>query len=161
MARGLKHDKKNSFKFPNFIYTQDLYTAINFLWWEEEFPPLAFLSCLFSLRIPSDALPIRKAHRKERLEEFVPQSDKVLIGVRPCAKIDCLIIKMTNRKNLTGGGIIKRVCLCQDDSPRAHRICPPRKIWPVVSQRVEAGGLIPPPLHDAALIGYSDLPCLR
>ena len=87
---------------------------------------------------------MRNAHQKERLGGFAPQSDKVLIGVRPCSKIDCLIIKMTNRKNLTGGRILKRVCLCQDDSPKARRICPPRKIWPVIAQRVEVGGLIPP-----------------
>ena len=57
IALGLKHAKKNSFKLPNFIYTQDRYTGVNFLGWEDEFAQLSFLSCLFSLRIPSEAPP--------------------------------------------------------------------------------------------------------
>ena len=31
IARGLRHAKKNAFKFPNFLYTQGLFTIINFL----------------------------------------------------------------------------------------------------------------------------------
>ena len=111
IARGLRHAKKTAFQFPNFLYTQDLFAIINFLGWHEEFAQLAFLSFLFSLMIPSEALPMRKAHRHERIEEFIPQNDKVLIGVRPCSKIDCLIIKMSQRKNLSGGCILKRACL--------------------------------------------------
>ena len=144
IARGLKFAKQVSFKFPNFIYTQDLFKIINSLGWEDEFAQLAFISFLFSLRIPSEALVMKRAHRRERLEEFSPQHEQVLIGVRSCSKIDCLIVKMNRRKNLSGGCILKRACLCSDDSSKAKKICPPHRIWPIIAQRVNVGGLIFP-----------------
>ena len=40
----LRHAKKSSFKFPNFIYTQDLFMIINGLGWEDSFSLLASVS---------------------------------------------------------------------------------------------------------------------
>lgn len=83
IPRSPRHAQKHSFRFPNFTYTQDPYTVANHLGWEDEFPPVIFLPCLLSLRIASDSLPIRTANIKERQGKFTPQSDDVLIGVRP------------------------------------------------------------------------------
>ena len=49
IARGLKHAKKNSLQFPNFIYTQDLYNVINHIGREDEFSQLAFISPFLAL----------------------------------------------------------------------------------------------------------------
>ena len=124
ISKGLRLAKKCSFKFPNFLYTQDLFKIINGLGWEDTFSLLAFTSYLFSLRIPSEALCLRRARDSERLADFVPQADKALIGTRICGGATCLIIKMSWRKNLPGGCILKRVCLCADSSRRARKLCP-------------------------------------
>lgn len=96
-----------SLRFPNFIYTQDPFKIINSLGRQGEFPQLAFIAFLFSLRIPPEALTMRRAHRRERLEGFSPQNDNVAIGVRPCSEIDWLIVKMNRRKDLSRGCILK------------------------------------------------------
>ena len=144
VSKGLRLAKKGSFKFPNFIYTQDLFRIINGLGWEDCFSKLAFVSFLFSLRIPSEALCMRQAHDSERLADFVPQGDKVLIGVRVCGGAPCLIVKMSWRKNIPGGCILKRVCLCSDSSRRARKICPPHRIWPLLRASGGPGELLFP-----------------
>ena len=99
---GLRRAQNNSPRFPNFLYTADLYRVINNLGRLDPFAQLAFPPFLFSLRAPSEALPMRRACDHERLADFVPQNDKVLIGVRPCSGVGCLILKMAWRKNLAG-----------------------------------------------------------
>ena len=111
VSKGLRLSKKASFKLPNFIYTQDLFKIANGLGWGDTFSKLAFVSYLFGLRVPSEALCLRKARDPERLADFVPQSDKVLIGARVGGGTLCLIIKMSWRENLPVGCILKRVCL--------------------------------------------------
>ena len=102
VAKGLRLAQKQPFKFPNFIYTQDLFRIINGLGWEDRFAQIAFICYLFSLMVPSEALCMRQAPEGERLADFVPQKDKVLIGTRICGGMPCLIIKMSWRKNLPG-----------------------------------------------------------
>ena len=125
IARGLRFAKRSPFTFPNFIYTQDLYRIINPLGWAEIFTQLVFPSFLFSLGIPSEALPMRRARPSGRISEFVPQDGRVPIGVRCCAGAECLVIKMSQRKNLSGGCILKRLFLCGDASHQARKIWPP------------------------------------
>ena len=139
ISNGLKHAQDSPFRFPNFLYTQDLYRIINTLCWIGEFPQIASLSLLCSLSIPSDAICIRRAHDSGRLAGFVPHHDKVLIGGRPCSGADCLILKLAWRKNLARGRILKRICLCADPSHQARKIRPPHRIWPTIQERVPQG----------------------
>ena len=103
VSKGLRCAKKSPFKSPNFIYTHDLFSIINGLGWEDSVALLAFFSSLFSLGVPSEALCLRRARDSDRLADFVPQSDKVLIGARGCGGVLCLIIKLPWRKNLPVG----------------------------------------------------------
>ena len=144
IARSLEHARISSFRFPNFLYTQDLYGIINKLGRIGEFPQISFLTFLFSLRIPSEALCMRRARDSERLAEFVPHRDKVLIGVRPCSGAGCLILKLAWRTNLSGACILKRMCLGADASHQARKICPPHRIWPIIQERASPGELVSP-----------------
>ena len=139
VARGLRSAQRIPFKFPNFIYAQDLFTIINSSGWRSEFAQLCFTAYLFSLRIPSEALTMKRAFLDDPIGEFVPQADKVLIGVREWKGVECLIVKMSWRKNLGGGCILKRPCLCNDDNPKARRICPPHRFWPLILERTSSG----------------------
>ena len=84
VSKRLRLAKKESFKPPNFIYTRDLFKIINGLGRGDTFSMLDFVSYLSSLRVPPEALFLRKARDSGRLADFVPQSDKVLIGTRVC-----------------------------------------------------------------------------
>ena len=82
---------------------------------------------------------MHRAHSSERLDEFVPHHDKVLIGVRQCSGVDCLILKLAWRKNLAGGVMLDRMCLCADPSHQARKISPTHRIWPVIQGRARQG----------------------
>ena len=97
--------------------------------------------CEFVRRVPSDALLLRRAFSDDRVGDFVPQSGKVLIGVRPWKSIDCLFIKMSRKKNLAGGCILRRPCLCGDPCAKARALSP-QAIWPVIDERVSSGDLV-------------------
>ena len=86
VSNGLRYAKKSSFKFPNFIYTLDLFRIINGLGWEDSFSLLDFASSLFSLSGPSEAIGLRRVRDSERLADFAPQSDKALIWTRICGR---------------------------------------------------------------------------
>lgn len=90
--KGLRCALRRPFKFPNFIYTHDLFRIINGLCCEDRFALIAFASFLFSLRVSSEALCLRRARPDDRLAEFVPQGEKVLIGAHRSGGDDCLII---------------------------------------------------------------------
>ena len=144
VCKGIRCAKKSSFKFPNFIYTHDLFRIVNGLGWEDSFSLLAFASLLFSRMGPSEALCLRRARDSDRLADFVCQDDKVLIGTRICGWATCLIIKMSWRKNLPGSCILTRLCLCSDDSRRARKLCPPHRIWPLLRNSCREGDLLFP-----------------
>ena len=149
VANGLKAGQFIPFKFPNFLYAQDLFMIINFLGWEGAFTQLAFLAYLFSLRIPPDALFLRRAFSNDRINEFVPHADKALIGTRTSQDVDCLVIKLSRRKNLAGGCLLRRPCICSIKSASGRRLCPPRAFWPLISSRCEPGDPIFPDFLSA------------
>ena len=122
IPRGLKAARNTSFRFPNLLYTADLSLIIDELGWEGEFSQLRFIPFLFPLRIPSGALVMRRAFPEGIISERVAQKERALIGVRKFHSLDALIVKMTARKNLTCGCILKRPCLCQDGNPQASKI---------------------------------------
>ena len=101
-SKGFRRSGRSPFKFPNFIYTRDLFRIIDGLGWDANFSKLAFVSFLFSLRVPSGALCLRRARETDQLAEFFHHLDNVTIGARICGGDPCLIIKMSWRKNLPG-----------------------------------------------------------
>ena len=55
-SKGLRCAFRRPFKFPNFIYTQDLFKIINGIGWEDHFALIACAYFLFILRVPSEAM---------------------------------------------------------------------------------------------------------
>ena len=80
VAKGLRQARKGMFKFPNFLYSKDIFAIISALGWERMFSQLIFISFLFPLRIPPDALILKRAFGGDPIIEFVPQGEKALIG---------------------------------------------------------------------------------
>ena len=90
----------------------DVFALAEFLGWVSEFALFAFISFLFSLRVPSDALQLRRAFRYDPISDPAGKPEKALIGVRVFKGSDALVIKMDWMGNLEGGCILKRTCIC-------------------------------------------------
>ena len=100
---------------------------------------------LFTLRVPSETLRLRRAFADDPIAEFPDQPTKAHIGVRRVGNTDFLAAKLSWRKTLDGGCILKMTCLCDTGSSVGARIShPPHRIWPLIRSRIGAGELLPP-----------------
>ena len=140
-------------EFRNFLYSKDVFTIINRLWRSVHFSQLSFLVYLFTLRIPSDDLLLRRAFKGDRLLEFVPQNEKVLGGVRSVGDTSCLVMKFSFRKDLPRGCILRRFCMCGAASSTSRKLCPHRRVWPVIAARDKPGHSLYPSTLVPILIG--------
>ena len=82
---------------------------------------------------------IRRAFADDPLAEFVPQEDKSLMGVRQYRGHSMLVRKFAFRKNIRGGCVLFRPCLCDEKHDQARTLCPAPSICPVLRGRTEAG----------------------
>ena len=142
VARGLKKCQDRSSRFPNFIRSHLLAKIAARETAESEFAQVRFLSSLFSFRVPSETLQLRRASPTDDLEGFTPQLEKALIGVRIIDGQQFLVAKLTTRKNLASGCILRRPCLCQLAAREAANLRPPHAIWAAVRRRVGPGELL-------------------
>ena len=63
------------------------------------------------LRVPSEAIQLRRAFHDDPISEPVDQPEKALIGVGKFTGSDALVIKMDWGKNLEGGGVYSQAYL--------------------------------------------------
>ena len=143
-ATGLKNLQNNSFRFPNYIFSDDLLRILEKMKLNSELGAICYLSFLFSLRIPSETFEIRRSFLDDRISEFPPQSEKVLIG--PCTYLDTdlIVLKFSTRKNIKYGCILKRPCICKADRKRGPFLCPAHVLWPVLMTFAEPAELLFP-----------------
>ena len=98
--RGLRNAQGRSFASPNFLMSGGLLEIITY---EGQFAPMAavaYLSYLFPLRVPSEAIRLEKADRFDKLLTFEPQQAKSLIGVETLRQTPVLAIKFRFRKDI-------------------------------------------------------------
>ena len=144
IAAGLENAQDRSFAFPNFFFSKDLLKLLDHEGIDSAFFQLAYLSYLFSLRVPSETLRIQRAFFDDPLTEFVPQPDKALMGIRQHSDREMLVLKFSFRKNIRGGCVLFRPCLCSEKDQRARTLCPVHAIWPLIRLRTDAGEKIFP-----------------
>ena len=142
IAAGLENAQDRSFAFPNFLFSKDILVIADHEGLDSPFFQLAFLSYLFSLRVPSETLVIRRAYADDPLTEFIPQPDKALMGIRTYKEHQMLVLKFSFRKNIRGGCVLFRPCLCSEQKARARTLCPVHSIWPRIRDRTTTGDLI-------------------
>ena len=141
-AYGLRLAASNRIRFPNFIRSEILWKLIRFFGQDDEFTHLAYISFLFALRVPSEALPIRRAHKRDEVTLFTPQKEKALIALRSINGIPNLVLKLAWRKHMPGGCIMQRPCFCPHDTVRAKGLCPVHWFWPWVRRSRQCGALL-------------------
>ena len=108
VARGLKKFQDRIFRFPNFIRSHLSARVVAQEKARSEFAQACFLSFLFSFRVPSETLRLRRAYNTGDLDGFTPQLEKALIGVRTIDGQQFLLVKPKTRKNLAPGCILRR-----------------------------------------------------
>ena len=62
-AYGLRLASANRIRFPNFIRIELIWRLNRCLWEDDALSRLAYISCLSALRVSSDSLQIRRAHK--------------------------------------------------------------------------------------------------
>ena len=89
---------------------------------DERFGMLFLLTYVFLLRLPSEALPIVRGGSGVADYGMKPKAVLSLEG-------DCLVLKLSHRKNIARECVLKRPCWCKS----AHSlVCPVHAIWPYI-----------------------------
>ena len=70
VARGLRNSQDRSIAFPNFIITSDVMRIILDQGWQSNMGMIAYLSYLFSLRVPSETLQLTIATPSENYSKL-------------------------------------------------------------------------------------------
>ena len=139
MSTGLMNAQGVSFKFPNFIKSEALIDLLAFIKVDSAMGQACFLSYLFALRVPSEAMRLVRAFADGRMAEFAPQEDKALAGARSFKGTEVSAIKFPVRKNIRNGCILMMPCLCEEEMVTANALCPAHMAWPSIRDRVAAG----------------------
>ena len=79
---GLKLAGKGEFRFPNFVRIEFISRIVNRETRDGEFAQISFLSFLYALRVPSEALILRIAYKNDDLTGQAPMRDTALFGLR-------------------------------------------------------------------------------
>ena len=82
---------------------------------------------------------LRRSFRNGRLLEFSPHVEKALVCIRFFKKQPYLVVKLSFRKNHSGGAILKRPCFCGLNNDMARFTRPVHPLWRAVKQRVYSG----------------------
>ena len=130
--------------FPNFIRSDLALRVIIHDSRDIPFARLAYLSFLYSLRVPSEAIPLRRAFRHDDLTGFSPMKEKALIGLRGPGHAQCLLLRFSRRKTLPKGCVLSRPCFCSLADSKAKPLCPAHSMWPCIASRVQSGELLFP-----------------
>ena len=141
VARGLQKCQDRSFRFPNFIRIRLVAKISARESHRIEFAQARFFSFMFSFRIPSATLQLRRSFSTDHVEGFAPQLEKALIGVRTIDGQQSLSVMLTTRKNHAPGCILRRPCFCHLDAPKALKMCPVHVFWAEVRRCVLPGQL--------------------
>ena len=143
-VNGLRSAGKGKFRFHKFIRSDLVIKVINFEPIGSQFAQLAFCAHLFALRVPSEALHLRRASSSDSMDMLSPAQDEALIAVRQGPQGPKLIPRLAYRKNLPTGCVLYRPCFCgfSEASPKHHGLCPIH-VWRMhVCCRVEPGRLL-------------------
>ena len=145
IAAGLSNAKVRSPQFHNLIRCNDLVQLLRFPPLRGEFGQLAYMSDIFSLRVPSETLQLVRAFSNDQIAEYKKQDTNSLIGVRTYNATAIHVVKFSFRGNIRNGCILERPCICQDVNKSSTRDwCPVRAVWPYIQKRVKTGDFIFP-----------------
>ena len=116
---------------------------VDFEGFASEFAHVDYLSCLFSLRVSSETLMLRRDFPVDPIADHAHQPDKALIKLATMDGHPYLVMKFSIRKNLVYGCIIRRPCFSVW-TKQSLALCPAYTFWPLIKARVQSGHLLFP-----------------
>ena len=140
IAKRIRNAQDKSFAFPNSIMTPDVMRIILDQGRQSTVGMVAYLSYLSALRDTSETLQLAIANHNEKLMKFTPHAPKATIGPRTYHDNTALVVKFRFRKNVRGGCILIRPCLCAMESPPSRTFCPVRGFWATNRSLLTPGG---------------------
>ena len=143
-VRGIRSAGKGEFRFPNFIRSELVIRVINFEPFGIQFAQLAFCAYLFGLRVPPEALQLRRSFSSDSLDLLSHAKDEELISARASPSGPQLTLRLAYRKNLPTGCVLYRPCFCDipGASPKLHGLRPVHVWWAHVFCRVGPGRIL-------------------
>ena len=105
---ALKLQGKGEYRFPNFTQSDLVVKISKHDSRDIPFAQISYISYLYALRVPSEALLLRRAFRNDDLTNFAPLKALALIAIRGNKPNECLAIRFLLRKNLPQGCILSR-----------------------------------------------------
>ena len=135
VARGLASAQDLSFQFQNYVFADDLLKLAKSVKLDNDFGLVCFFSSLLLLRVPSEALLMRRSDDSDKITEPPPRKHKILVAVRAVKGAPLFVAKLAWRKNMRHGCILRRPCLCDEKAPMARTLFPVHQIWPRIEQR--------------------------
>ena len=136
---ALKLSGPGGFRFPNFTRCEFIAKIAAKETRGGTFAHLSFNSFLYALRVPSEALILRRAYKDDDLTGYAPMRSPSLIGLRGLEGNERLVIRFERRKNLPIGCILSRPFLRKLAAPSAKRLCPIHAFWPPIASSVKCG----------------------
>ena len=110
IARGLAEFQNKSFHFPNFARIPLFVSIIALECFTSEYAQSAYISFLFSLRVPAETWILRRACAGDPIADHTPQPDKALIELATLDGHTYLVMKFSIIKNIAYGCIRRRPC---------------------------------------------------
>ena len=131
--KGLANAMDLSLKFDNYMNLTLFRRVMTAETLGADFGKFMYLSFLFALRGPSEALPAQRSPLTTRLDSKILQAENALIGLRKLSDGSTrLILKLNKRKNFRGSVPLMRPCFCGSGHFVSNGLCPVRDFWPLV-----------------------------
>ena len=149
LAKGLRNKVNPRVRFHNSLAPKILDKIIRHETWSSELARLCYVTFLFLLRLPSEALPLTRALPNELLLSPDIPSSKAVIGLREFQGEKRLVLKLSHRKNTRSVYTAMRPCFCGDNALLPRHNCPIHRFWAAVIENTEPGSQLFPSLQRA------------
>ena len=138
IAKGVKNKPTGGNRIHNSLGPAILDRIIRYESWGSELSRLCYVTYLFMLRLPSEALTFTRAIATDRLLTTDKSSAPSLVGLREFhGGQQRLIIKLDTRKNTKDAFISTRPCFCGQNALRPRHNFPIHRFWEAVMANTE------------------------
>ena len=151
VTKGLANIPSTKARFPNSITPEWLDRVIRSESWESEFARSAYVAFLFTIRLPSEALPLHRALGDEKLLSSEPPIHTAVIGLRDLEGQPRLVLKLARRKNGRMGFAALRPCFCRENALVPKHNCPIHIFWADVLRTTQPGAPLSPKMKNRGL----------
>ena len=148
IAKGIANKERPTQRFPNSLSPEWLDKLIQNESWDSELARLCYVTYLFMLRLPSEALPLHRALTDEQLLSNEAPSNTAVIGLREYEGQQRLTIKLARRKNSRGIFTALRPCYCGKNALLPRHNCPIHIFWANVITSTQPGDPLFPSLAN-------------